>query len=277
MDISLVLGFSDEDKVGTIQLHDDALVVTLRIGGYDVRRVMVDHGSAADIMYPNLYKGLGLKPEHLTTYSSPLVSFEGRMVVPKSQIRLPVQAGTDVVEVDFIVVDVFSPYTAIMGQPWLHTLGAVSSTLHQKVKYPFGGQVLEIVGSQVAVRLADEAKCEDLERVMVTDDPEKFFQVGAKLPSRKKEQLVEFLRENVDVIAWSPYEALGIDPNFICHQLNVNPAIVLKRRPPRRPSKEHAEAVRSEVAKLKQAGAIKEVFYPQWLANTVVVKKKTGK
>ena len=55
-------------------------------------------------------------------------------------------------EVDFIVVDVFSLYTAIMGRPWLHTLGAVSSTLHQKVKYPSGGQVLEIVGSQVAAR-----------------------------------------------------------------------------------------------------------------------------
>ena len=83
MDIPLVLGFSDEDKVGTIQPHDDALVVTLRIGGYDVRRIMIDQGSAVDIMYPDLYKGLGLKPENLAAYSSPLVSFEGRMVVPK--------------------------------------------------------------------------------------------------------------------------------------------------------------------------------------------------
>ena len=83
MDVPLVLGFSDEDKVGTIQPHDDALVVNLRIGGYDVRRVMIDPGSAADIMYPDLYNGLSLKPEHLTTYNSPLVSFEGRMVVPK--------------------------------------------------------------------------------------------------------------------------------------------------------------------------------------------------
>ena len=57
------------------------------------------------------------------------------------------QAGTDVVEVDFIVVDAFSPYTAIMGRPSLHSLGVVSSTLHQKVKYPSGDQVLEIVGS----------------------------------------------------------------------------------------------------------------------------------
>ena len=127
-------------------------MVTLRIGGYDVKRVMVDQGSAAEIMYPDLYKRLGLKPEDLITYSSPLVSFEGKMVVPRGQIRLHVQAGTDVIEVDFIVVDAFFPYTAIIGRPWLHSLGAVSSTLHQKVKYPSRGQVLEIVGSQSMVR-----------------------------------------------------------------------------------------------------------------------------
>ena len=113
---------------------------------------MVDQGSPAEIMYPDLFKVLGLKPEDLTVYSSHLVSFKGKIVVPKGQIRLPVQAGTDLVEVDFIVVDAFSPYTAIMGRPWLHSLGAVSSTLHQKVKYPSGGQVLEIVGSQSVAR-----------------------------------------------------------------------------------------------------------------------------
>ena len=136
MNFPLVLSFSDEDKLGTIQPHNDALVVTLRIGGYDVKRVMIDQGSVAEIMYPDLYKGLGLKLENLTAYSSPLVSFEGKMVVHKGQIRLPVQIGTDVVEVDFIVMDAFSPYTTIMGRLWLHTLGVVSSTLHQKVKYP---------------------------------------------------------------------------------------------------------------------------------------------
>ena len=68
-----------------------------------------------------------------------------------------------------------------------------------------------------------------------------------------------------------------MDPEFICHHLNVNPLVTPKKQLPCRPSKEHAEAVRKEVAKLKQAGAIKEVFYPEWLANTVVVKKKSGK
>ena len=130
MNVPLVLSFSDTDKLGTIQPHDDALVVTLRIGGYDVKRVMIDQGSATEIMYLDLYKGLGLKPENLTIYSSPLVSFEGKIVVPKGQIRLLVQVGTDLVEVDFIVVDAFPPYTTIIGKPWLHTLGTVSSTFH---------------------------------------------------------------------------------------------------------------------------------------------------
>ena len=84
--VPLVLSFSDANKQGTIQPHDDALVVTLRICGYDVKRVMVDQGSAAEIMYPNLFKELGLKFEDLRSYNSPLVSFEGKMVVPKGQI-----------------------------------------------------------------------------------------------------------------------------------------------------------------------------------------------
>ena len=68
-----------------------------------------------------------------------------------------------------------------------------------------------------------------------------------------------------------------MDPDFICHHLNVNLLITPKKQLPRHLSKEHAEAVRQEVTKLKQVGAIKEVFYPEWLANTVVVKKKSGK
>ena len=111
------MSFSNKDKIRTIQPHDDALVVTLRIGDYDVKRVLVDQASGAKIMYPNLYKGLNLKLEDLTTYDSPLVSVDGKVVIPRVQIRLPMQASSEVVEVDFIVVDAYSPYTAIVARP----------------------------------------------------------------------------------------------------------------------------------------------------------------
>ena len=78
---------------------------------------MVDQGSAVEIMYPDLYNGLNLKAEDLTPYSSPLVSFEGKIIIPKGQVRLHVQIGSEVVEVDFIIVDAYSPYTAIIARP----------------------------------------------------------------------------------------------------------------------------------------------------------------
>ena len=79
------------------------------------------------------------------------------------------------------------------------------------------------------------------------------------------------------MFAWDACDASRIDPAFICHHLNVNPSITPKKQPPRHPSREHADAIRDEVMKFKRAGAIKEFFYLEWLANTVVVKKKSGK
>lgn len=108
------MSFSDEDKVETHQPQGDALVVTIQIEGYDVRRVLVDQDSGVEIMYPDLYIGLKLRLVNLDSYDSPLVGFDGKIVVPKGMIRLPVQVGSRVVEVNFIIMDAYSPYTAIL-------------------------------------------------------------------------------------------------------------------------------------------------------------------
>nr|XP_023917868.1 uncharacterized protein LOC112029419 [Quercus suber] len=117
-----------------------------------MNKVLVDQGSGVEIMYLDLYKGLNFRPEDLTTYDSPLVSFDGNVIILKGQIRLLIQTNLEVVDVDFIVVEAYSPYTAIVAKPWLHTLGAVSSTLHHKVKYLLKGQVKEILESQSTAR-----------------------------------------------------------------------------------------------------------------------------
>ena len=93
MNFHPTLSFSEEDKIGTTQPHDDALLITLKIGDYDVKRVMVDGGSAVEVMYPDLYKGLNLKLEDLTLYSSPLMSFNKKLVIPKGhdQVTYPDQ------------------------------------------------------------------------------------------------------------------------------------------------------------------------------------------
>ena len=97
-------------------------------------------------------------------------------------------------------------------------------------------------------------------KVVIGNDREKFFQVGVQLPPREKEELIDFLRKNIDIFAWSAYETLGVDPDFICHHLNINSFIFPKNQPPRRSSKEHSDAIKEEVLRLKRVGAIKEVF-----------------
>ena len=97
------------------------------------------------------------------------------------------------------------------------------------------------------------------------------------MPRWKKEELIVFLKRNIDVFTGSAYEAPRVDPNFICHHLNVNLSIIPKKQPLQCSSEDHSDPVKDEVIKLKQARAIKEVFYPKWLANTVVVKKKNVK
>ena len=97
-------------------------------------------------MYPDLYQGLNLRPKDLNMYDSLLMGFNGKMVAPRGMIRLPIQVGDVEALVNFIVVEAFSLYTAILGRPWLHAVGAVPLTLHLKVKYPTQGRVGELVG-----------------------------------------------------------------------------------------------------------------------------------
>ena len=82
-----------------------------------MNRVQVDQGNGVEIMYPDLYQALNLRPENLDRYDSPLMGFNGRMVVPRGMIRLPVQVGDVEVQVNFIVVEAFSPYKAILARP----------------------------------------------------------------------------------------------------------------------------------------------------------------
>ena len=93
-------------------------------------------------------------------------------------------------------------------------------------------------------------QCEEVEKVIIGSDEDRFFKLRPNYPLLK-EELLRFLRENIDVFAWSAYEAPGVNLNFKCHHLNVNLAVMPKRKPPRRSSKKHAEVVKEEVNKLK--------------------------
>ena len=114
--------------------------------------MLIDQGSGAEVMYPDLFKGLGLKNKDLSNYDTPLMWFNSHMVIPKGQISLPVNMEGKEVVATFIVVASFSSYTMILGRPWIHAMGAVSSTLHMKVKFCTEQGIAVVRGNQQVAR-----------------------------------------------------------------------------------------------------------------------------
>ena len=107
------------------------------------------------------------------------------------------------------------------------------------------------------------ASCaKDLIEVKILLDTGRYFQIRANMGGQDKVETLLRI-QNVDVFAWSPYEVPGVDPKFIVHRLNVDPSFPPKKQKPRRSAREHIEVVKLEVQKLKEAGAIKEIYFPE--------------
>jgi hypothetical protein len=122
-----------------------------------------------------------------------------------------------------------------------------------------------------------EKAVEDLIIVAADElNTDRTFLLGSILSSAKREAMTGF-KKNIEVFAWTPYEMPRIDPDFICHSLNVDKSRRAIIQKPRRSATIHTNAVIEEVNRLLESGAIQEIQYPTWLANTVVVKNKNGR
>ena len=173
---------------------------------------------------------------------------------------------------------------------------AATSTYCLKVKFPMEQGVGEIKEDQVLARECYQAVLaskenhtwiiedktpeivEKLETIeLVEGDPAKTTQVGTSLNPKTKEEIIGFLKDNLDVFAWSHKDMPGIPANIIQHRLNVN----LGKKPVQHRRRvfapERNKAVMDEMNKLLAANFIREVFYPKWLTNVVMVKKANGK
>ena len=144
--------FTNQDLERVQLPHSDALVITLRIEEFDVKRILIDPGSSAEIMYEPLFRGLGLEAKDLNHVEGPLYGFSGETAVPSRKVTINVKAGTVLSPTEFFVLNTYSPYNAILGRPWLHRMGAVPSTLHQWLRFPAPQGIMEIMGDQLAVK-----------------------------------------------------------------------------------------------------------------------------
>ena len=170
-------------------------------------------------------------------------------------------------------------------------MGAVPSTLHQLLRFPTEHGIEEVRGDQLqakncsmtamkstcSIREPRKAEVEDedmevledvgkepaekseeaLKKVFVQeDDEERFFLLGSGLAREEEKELEDFLRANIEVFAWTPYEMPGIDPEVTCHKLNVDRSAKPVIQRAKRPTLMHVEAVEEEVDRLLEARAI---------------------
>ncbi|XP_065623492.1 uncharacterized protein LOC136064943 [Quercus suber] len=281
------ISFTNEEAEGIHHPRDDAIVITLLIAYYRTKRVLVDNGSSADILYCPTFQQMRLRRDQHHPASSPLIGFGGMKVQPVGTIILPVMVGSYpqqiTKEVNFLVVDCSFSYNAIIGRPTLNSSKAIGKLQGDQLAARECYLAILAVDEQKQTMSIEERRIvveptEVLEDVLLQENnPEKFTRIGIGMKEKVKEDLVQFLRKNTDVFAWSHDDMPGIDPMVITHRLNVFPSSKLVRQKKRVFTPERDKAIKEEGQKLTTAHLIREVYYPDWLVNVVMVKKANGK
>jgi len=152
----MIVGFSDDDYAGVSLPHIDALVVSLTIANHQTRRILVDTGSSADILFKSAFDYMGVPWERVVSVSCHLLGFAEEKVLPLRSIELPVTVGTysrqKVIMVRFLIIDRTSAFNAIIGRTALNDLKAVTSTPHLSMKFPTEKGVGMVKGDQKEAR-----------------------------------------------------------------------------------------------------------------------------
>ena len=144
------ISFPPINPTRVITPHYDALVLTLCINNFDVHRVLIDPGSAADFLHLPAFQQMKVPLDHLSSAGRVLSGFNGATTLTVGDIVLSVKVGSVTLQVLFSVVEDLGPYNAIVGQAWLHAMKAIPSTYHQTISYLTASEQVDLQGSQLA-------------------------------------------------------------------------------------------------------------------------------
>ncbi|XP_072062158.1 uncharacterized protein [Arachis hypogaea] len=207
-----------------------------------------------------------------------LVGFSGERVPIMGSVWLQTTLGehplSKTCDIQYLVVDYFSPYNLILGRPFLNKFGAIVSTVHLCVKFPLqDDHVVTIHGDHkearhcynVSMKFQNHSK-QQVNNVDLTN--------GKSISNDELQAITTFLQEQPDLFAWKPSEMPGIDPQIISHKLAINPSARPVQQKKRQLGEEKRRASLEETQKLISAEFIKEIRFTTWLANVVMVRKQ---
>jgi hypothetical protein len=285
------------------------MVISCVIKGFLVHNVLVDTCSAADIIFAKAFRQMQEPEDKIHDATHPLCGFRGRQILALGKITMPVTFdyvhNTRTEQVIFDIVDMEYPYNAIIGQGTLNAFEAILHPSYLCMKIPSEQGPIAVHRSQEAARRA-EGSWTDSKTIHNIDEAEAYQQykhkrekavsayqpkpmplcediaeqkvlLGSQLSGEQGKTLLRFLFNNKDVFAWTTNDLCGVNRDVIEHSLNVDPSFRPRKQRHRKMSDDKAEGAQNEVKRLLSAGVIREVTYPEWLTNTVMVKKANGK
>uniref|UniRef100_A0A2N9FL86 Uncharacterized protein n=1 Tax=Fagus sylvatica TaxID=28930 RepID=A0A2N9FL86_FAGSY len=142
------LTFSDDELPPEGRGHTKALYISVKTNDRVVSRVLIDNGSALNVCPLSTLEKLDIDPTRVRVNSMVVRAFDGTRREVLGEIDLPVEIGPQVYDINFQVLRIDSPYNLLLGRPWLHTAGAVPSSLHQKMKLIIGNQLVTILAEE---------------------------------------------------------------------------------------------------------------------------------
>ncbi|XP_074299333.1 uncharacterized protein LOC141630405 [Silene latifolia] len=240
--------FDDTNMQGISDLHHDGLVITMQIGIARVLRILVDGGRSVNLIMLNVLKAMKIDEDQIIKKSNVLVGFSGETRNTLGEIYLSTYVeGVSSYEI-FGVLDSLSSYNTILGRPWIHNVRAIPSTTTSGSKFQRNGGYNQ-----------------------------RYVLVGSDAPDNVKTELVSFLKIKSTCFAWSHFDMTSINANVITHKLNIDTSFKPVQQKRRKFAPERNAIINEEVDKLLDMRMIREIMYPEWLANVVVVQKKNGK
>ncbi|XP_027345819.1 uncharacterized protein LOC113857806 [Abrus precatorius] len=281
--------FNDNEFQGIDPVQDDPMVISFDdILNCTVRKMLIDQGSSADILYWNTFRQIGIPKDELREYHEPLVGFSGERVETRGCIDLYTSFGSKNkgkrIKVTYLVVHANTLYNILLGRPSLNKLKAIVSTSHLAMRFPSErGRIVtpeEDLEIDLDPRVDEGCRIEPNENkqpFQLGPKPEQVTYLGFDLSVQERQDFQKILQRNADLFAWSASDMPGIDPVFLCHHLSVYKEARPIAQKKRKIGGGRAKAMKEETGKLLRVNFIREVRYSTWLANVIMVKKANGK